>query len=198
MVRRTDPRRPAGQHAGLVSRCTRRPAAPRTSRWGYELRWDGVRALAYVSGGRLRLLSESDEDVTSAYPWLRDLAEELAPTEAVLDGVLVDIDRAGRVRPAPPVSGSRRDPAGQYLVFDLLWLEGVSTVELPYAQRRELLDGLALAGTHWQTPPWFRGAGADALATAREQGLPGVVAKRLDGGYQPGRRSRHWLSIDVG
>ena len=146
--------------------------------------------MAYVSGGRLRLLDEADEEITGAYPWLRAMAEELAPTEAVLDGVLVRIDPAGRVKPP-----TGRD--GQFLAVDLLWLEGVTSVDVPYAQRRELLDGLALAGPHWQTPPWFPGVGADALRTAREQGLPGVVAKRLDSPYEPGRRSRRWLSIDT-
>lgn len=165
--------------------------------WGYELRWDGVRAMAYVSGGRLRLLSETDEEITGGYPWLRAMAEALAPTEAVLDGVLVRIDGSGRVRPARPASGGRVPAGAQFLLVDLLWLEGVSSVDVPYAQRRELLDGLALAGTHWQTPPWFPGAGDEALRTGREQGLPGVVAKRLDSVYEPGRRSRRWLSIDA-
>jgi bifunctional non-homologous end joining protein LigD len=201
MIRRTDPPPPGWTSMPELVR----PMHPTPARglpkdeaqWGYELRWDGVRAMAYVSGGRLRLLSASDEDITSAYPWLRELAEELAPTAAVLDGVLVDIDPRGRVRPARPASGVRADPTGQYLVFDLLWLEGVSSLDVPYAQRRELLDGLALSGAHWQTPPWFPGAGDDALRTGREQGLPGVVAKRLDSGYEPGRRSRRWLSIDA-
>ncbi|MDO3700889.1 DNA polymerase ligase N-terminal domain-containing protein [Micromonospora sp. C28SCA-DRY-2] len=198
MVRRTDPA-PEGWTSmpELVRPMLPSPGGklPRDEHeWGYELRWDGVRAVAYVSGGRLRLLSETDEEITGTYPWLRDMAEELAPTEAVLDGVLVRIDRAGRVRPA---RGGRATADAQYLIFDLLWLEGVGSVELPYAQRRELLDGLALTGAHWQTPPWFPGTGAEALRTAREQGLPGVVAKRLDSVYEPGRRSRRWLSIDT-
>ena len=117
------------------------------------------------------------------------MAEQLAPVEAVLDGVLVRIDPGGRIK-AP----TKRD--GQFLAVDLLWLEGAASLDLPYDQRRALLDGLALTGPHWQTPPWFPGVGADALRTARDQGLPGVVAKRLDSPYEPGRRSRHWLSID--
>ncbi|MFG1953033.1 DNA polymerase ligase N-terminal domain-containing protein [Micromonospora sp. NPDC048830] len=201
MVRRTDPAPPGWTSMPELVRPMRPTRAARLPRdeaaWGYELRWDGVRAAAYVSGGRLRLIDDADADVTGAYPWLRELAEELAPTEAVLDGVLVDIDRRGRVRPARPGTGARAGATGQYLVFDLLWLEGVSSVEVPYAQRRELLDGLALAGAHWQTPPWFPAAGADALRAGREQGLPGVVAKRLDSAYEPGRRSRNWLSIDA-
>ncbi|MFC3504722.1 DNA polymerase ligase N-terminal domain-containing protein [Micromonospora krabiensis] len=201
MVRRTDPP-PEGWTSmpELVRPMHTTPAArlPRDQdNWGYELRWDGFRAVAYVSGGRLRLLSAADEDVTGSYGWLRDLAETLAPTEAVLDGVLVRIDGGGRVRPASPRAGGRVPAGAQYLLVDLLWLEGVSCVDLPYAQRRELLDGLALNGPHWQTPPWFPGTGAEALRTGREQGLPGVVAKRLDSGYEPGRRSRRWLSIDA-
>ncbi|WP_091097155.1 DNA polymerase ligase N-terminal domain-containing protein [Micromonospora citrea] len=199
MVRRTDPP-PEGWTSmpELVRpmRPTRAAKLPRDqAEWGYELRWDGVRAVAYVSGGRLRLLSEDDEDISGTYPGLREMAEELAPTEAVLDGVLVRIDTAGRVRPA---RGGRRTPDAQFLIFDLLWLEGVTSTDLPYAQRRELLDGLALAGPHWQTPPWFPGAGPEALRAGREQGLPGVVAKRLDSAYEPGGRSRRWLSIDAG
>ncbi|SCL19613.1 DNA polymerase ligase N-terminal domain-containing protein [Micromonospora inyonensis] len=205
MVRRTDPA-PEGWVSMPDRIAPMRPTAAGQlpadgAAWGYELRWDGVRALAYVSGGRLRLLAPTDADgepdVTAAYPWLRDMAEALAPTEVVLDGILVDIDAAGRVRPPRPARAGRVDPAGQYLVVDLLWLDGVSSVDVPYAQRRELLDGLALGGPHWQTTPWFPGAGAETLATARTQGLPGVLAKRLDTTYEPGRRSPHWLSVDA-
>ena len=86
----------------------------------------------------------------------------------------------------------------QFLAFDLLWLEGHATVEaVRYAERRELLDGLSLAGDHWQTPPYFPGGGEFALEAAAAQGLPGVVAKRLDSPYLPGRRSRLWLRVDI-
>jgi bifunctional non-homologous end joining protein LigD len=202
MVRRLDPAPPGWtpmpdlvrpMRAGTASTLPADDAA-----WGYEMRWDGVRAIGYVSGGRLRLRSGTDDDLTSAYPKLRELAEELAPTEAVLDGELVTFDDAGRVRPAPGPDGQRgtgRDRT-QYLIFDLLWLEGTASLDLPYAQRRELLDGLALSGAHWQTPPYFPGGGRYALAASREQGLAGVVAKRLDAGYLPGRRSRGWLAVD--
>ncbi|MEV4808426.1 DNA polymerase ligase N-terminal domain-containing protein [Micromonospora avicenniae] len=200
MVRRMDPAPEGWTSMPELVRPMHPTPATRLPRdqtaWGYELRWDGTRAMAYVSGGRLRLLSETDEEITGGYSWLRDLAEAMAPTEAVLDGLLVRIDGA-RVRPAPPTSGSRVPAGAQYLLVDLLWLEGVTCLDLPYAQRRELLDGLALAGAHWQTPPWFPGTGAEALRTSREQGLPGVVAKRLDSGYEAGRRSRRWLSIDA-
>jgi bifunctional non-homologous end joining protein LigD len=139
---------------------------------------------------------------------LRPLGETLAPLEAVLDGEIVPFDGA-RVAPellerrkAPRDSAAARRAADrtpvQFLAYDLLWLEGHSTVELVrYAERRELLDGLAVTGDHWQTPPYFSGGGLFALDAARAQGLPGIVAKRLDSPYLPGRRSRLWLSIDA-
>ncbi|GIJ41527.1 DNA polymerase ligase N-terminal domain-containing protein [Micromonospora andamanensis] len=198
MVRRTDPPPPGWTGMPELVEPMRPTLAGRLptdqAAWGYELRWDGIRAVAYVSGGRLRLLSDTGDEITGRYPWLRPMAEALAPTEVVLDGVLVRIDRAGQVRPAP---GGRSTADAQYLLVDLLWLEGVSSLEVPYLQRRELLDSLALSGPHWQTPPWFPGAGAETVRAAREQGLPGVVAKRLDSGYEPGRRSRAWRSVDV-
>ncbi|TCB90961.1 ATP-dependent DNA ligase [Micromonospora zingiberis] len=198
MVRRTDPAPPGWTSMPEPVAPMRPTPAARLpadqAGWGYELRWDGVRALAYVAGGRLRLCSDTGADITAEYAWLRAMAETLAPTEAVLDGILVRIDRAGRVRPA---RGGRGTSDAQYLLVDLLWLEGSTSTNLPYRQRRELLEGLALAGPHWQTPPWFPGTGADALRTAREQGLPGVVAKRLDSVYEPGQRSRAWRSIDA-
>ncbi|MEV4754639.1 DNA polymerase ligase N-terminal domain-containing protein [Micromonospora sp. NPDC049559] len=192
MVRRMDPP-PAGWtgmpelvHPMRPVRAARLPADD--DAWAYELCWTGTRAIGYVSGGRLRLLSGADgaddagdaddAELTRDFPGSRALAESLAPTEAVLDGVLVTLGGTP-----------------QYLIFDLLWLEGADSTGLPYAERRELLDGLALAGPYWQTPPHFTGGGRYALRTSREQGLAGVVAKRLDSPYRPGRASRDWLAI---
>jgi bifunctional non-homologous end joining protein LigD len=154
-----------------------------------------------VDGGRLQLTPEHP------FPELRALGESLAPTECLLDGVVVAFDEGqvsraaldARLR-APDTATGRRAAARtpvQYLVFDLLWLDGRSTVDLTYVERRELLDGLGLAGAHWQTPPYFPGGGEFALQAAREQGLPGVVAKRLDAPYTPGR-TRKWLSVKAG
>jgi bifunctional non-homologous end joining protein LigD len=152
--------------------------------WGYELDWPGVRAIAYVEGGRLTL-SEDTAEVTDRYPKLRAMAEALAPVECVLDGVIAGFDKARKVVPEGEI----------YLAVDLLWLEGTSTVDVPYERRRELLAELGIAGPHWLTPPHFTGGGEFALDAAREQGAPGIIAKRLDSPYQPGRRTRHWRTI---
>jgi bifunctional non-homologous end joining protein LigD len=176
--------------------------------WAYELAWNGVRAAAYVSGGRLRLLAADGREITPGWPELRAMAERLAPTECVLDGELVAFDRGGRIsrtaldervarlaKSADSATVRRlaaRTPV-QYLAYDLLWLDGVPALDLPYRDRRDLLDGLGLAGANWQTPPHFGpGGGAVARETSDAQGLAGVVAKRLDAPYTPGGRAKAW------
>jgi bifunctional non-homologous end joining protein LigD len=210
MVRRMDPSEP-GWETMPESVEPMLPAAaaglpPDDADWGYEMSWGGRRTLAFVSGGRIRLLDAEGAEVTSWYPEVRPLGEALAPIEAVLDGEIVAFDGT---TPSPGRLDRRRQPRDsaaarraaertpvQFLAYDLLWLEGHSTVELVrYAERRELLEGLSVAGPNWQTPPYFPGGGEFALEAARAQGLPGVVAKRLDSPYLPGRRSRLWLSI---
>ncbi|MGK5681092.1 DNA polymerase ligase N-terminal domain-containing protein [Actinoplanes sp. URMC 104] len=215
MVRRMDPPEPGWEPmpeavAPMLATAARKlPPAAEDAEWGYEMAWGGRRVVAYVSGGRVRLISGEDgdgTDVTSWYPEVRALGPALAPTEAVLDGELVAFDgtlpSAALLerRKAPKDSAAAKRAAERtpvhFLAYDLLWLEGHSTVEaLRYAERRELLDGLAINGDHWQTPPYFPGGGEFALDAARAQGLPGIVAKRLDSPYLPGRRSRLWLAI---
>jgi bifunctional non-homologous end joining protein LigD len=167
--------------------------------------WGGRRTMAFVSGGRVRLMTDGT-DVTSWYPEIRPLGDALAPIEVVLDGEIVAFDGT---KPSKDLLARRKEPKDsaaarraaertpvQFLAYDLLWLEGHSTVELiGYAERRDLLDGLSVAGDNWQTPPYFPGGGEFAVEAAAGQGLDGIVAKRLDSMYLPGRRSRLWLAI---
>jgi bifunctional non-homologous end joining protein LigD len=175
--------------------------------WAYEMKWDGVRASAYLSGGRLlRLVSRSGQDVTVAYPELRGLGPAAGARQLVLDGEIVAFDggrpsfealqpRIHVTSAAEAAQMARRTPV-VYLAFDLLYLDWRPTLDLPYRQRRELLDALALAGPSWQTPPAFiDAAGEDVQAAAAAQGLEGVVAKRLDARYRPGARSADWLKV---
>jgi bifunctional non-homologous end joining protein LigD len=176
------------------------------TQWGYEFKWDGVRVVAYVDGGRLRLVSRNDRDVTVSYPELRAMGEAIGVRTLVLDGEIVAFDddnrpSFGALQERMHVSDaararrlSQRTPVA-YLAFDVLHLDGRPTLARPYEERRELLESLELAGDHWQTPSWFRGGGADVLDAAVRTGLEGVVAKRLGSPYQPGRRSSDWVKV---
>jgi bifunctional non-homologous end joining protein LigD len=178
------------------------------SKYAYEMKWDGVRALVTVEGGRVRLTSRVGNDTTNKYPEIRALGEAMGTTEAVLDGEIVALDDGGR--PSFEVLQQRMNVASEsavrrlmaripvvLMIFDVLWLEGHPTIELPYTDRRALLDRLALSGAHWQTPATTIGGGARVRKAAEDLGLEGVVAKRLDSTYQPGKRSPAWVKVKV-
>jgi bifunctional non-homologous end joining protein LigD len=183
-----------------------RGSLPAGRGWAFEMKWDGIRALLRVEGGRIAVSSGDERDITARLPELRALGEELGTTQVLLDGELISFDDDGhpsaehlrdRIQTTSPAAARRQaasDPA-VFLIFDLLHLEGRSLLALPYAQRRELLLGLDLAGDAWQTPPAFAGSGRAAVAASRKQGLDGVVAKRIDSIYTPGRRSREWVDV---
>jgi bifunctional non-homologous end joining protein LigD len=176
---------------------------PNDDGWGYEFKWDGVRAIGYVQSGQLRLFSRNDREVTLGYPELTGLPAMLGGVPAILDGELVayhdgvpnfnTIQERMHVR-NPSAALVARVPVTYYL-FDVLELGGHSTLSLPYTQRRDLLAELALEGDSVRTPPYFPGNGADILQASKDQRLEGVLAKRLDSGYLPGRRSPAWLKV---
>ena len=174
--------------------------------WAYELKWDGVRAIAYCDGGGIRLESRNLRDITSQYPEVRPLAAELGARQVILDGEIVAFDDEGnpdfqalqgRMHLASEAAVRRRvkDTPVTYVLFDLLFLDGLDLCELPYAKRREALEELELAGPSWQTPANHVGDGNALLQLTRDRGLEGVVAKRLDSRYQPGRRSGVWRKV---
>ena len=174
--------------------------------YGFEVKWDGIRAIAFVKGGRIRLQSRNLLDITSQYPELRALGESLGSTEAVLDGEIVAINDEGRpdfgllqrrMGVSRPGDARRRmkDTPALYFAFDLLHLNGHSTMELSYIERRKLLQSLGLEGPNWKTPSYHAGDGEAMRASAASQGLEGVIAKRLNSPYVPGKRNGGWLKI---
>jgi len=176
--------------------------------WGFEFKWDGIRTVAYVRGGRIRLLSRNDLDVTVSYPELRHAGEALGSRDAVLDGEIVAFDQSARpsfsllqqrMHVTDPTKARRLadETPVVYLVFDVLYLDGRRTIDLSYRRRRQALDGIEFGTGNLVVPPWFDGDGADVLRASSEQGLEGVVAKRLDSPYQPGRRSRDWVKVKL-
>jgi bifunctional non-homologous end joining protein LigD len=210
MVHRMDPpadpdREPMPAHlAPMLARSGALPA--REDGWAFEIKWDGVRAIAYSRPGELRLESRNLNDITSSYPELTRLNRALSSHEAVLDGEIVAFDEQGRpsfgalqsrmhVASAAQAKRLAKDTPVTYVIFDLLWLDGHSLIELPYAERRQRLAGLALSGESFQTPEHVVGEGKALLQASAEQGLEGLVAKRLDSVYRPGARSRDWLKV---
>ncbi|WP_270887250.1 non-homologous end-joining DNA ligase [Pedococcus sp. 5OH_020] len=175
-------------------------AIPAGSGWVHEVKWDGMRVLADVRDGMLSLTSRTGNDVTVSFP-------ELAPLgglfdDMLLDGEVVALD-AGRpsfgalaermhVRDGRKAVGLAAVRPVTLMVFDLLRLYGSDVTSQPLATRRDLLERLALSGPHWQVPPVYED-GHQLFSATLEQGLEGVVSKRLSSPYLPGRRSTDWL-----
>ena len=168
--------------------------------WAYEVKWDGMRVLAFVDGGRVRARSRAGRDVTAAFPELRAVGAALGATQAVLDGEIVAFDAAGRpdfsllahrIHVADAAAArrvARRIPV-TYLVFDVLFLDGHTTTGLSFDDRRTLLaqfPELKLSET-------LPGDGPEVLRASVAAGLEGVVAKRRSSPYQPGRRAADWV-----
>jgi bifunctional non-homologous end joining protein LigD len=182
---------------------------PDTGGWAFEMKWDGVRAIAFLERGSAQFWSRTGRDVTSSYPELRGLAGAAGTARVVLDGEVVAFGDGPwpsfealqqRINISAPAQIARlaAEVPVSYLAFDLLCLDGQPLLDAPYTKRRALLDGLGLDGRHWQTPPSFTDvAGADLLEVAEQQGLEGVVAKRLTSRYEPGRRSPAWRKVKV-
>lgn len=176
--------------------------------WAFEIKWDGMRAVAYIEPGRFRLESSNLIDITNRFPELHGIAAPLDGHRVVLDGEIVAFDDGGRPsfgqlqhRMHIASSAEARERAkvtpATYILFDLLHLDGIDTFELPYTERRRLLEDLVESGPTWQVPGYRRGDGAALYAAADERGLEGVIAKRLDSRYEPGRRSPTWRKVKI-
>jgi bifunctional non-homologous end joining protein LigD len=176
------------------------------SGWGVEVKWDGVRAIAYCRPGRLELQTRNLRVVTEQYPEVRRLSRQLGALDAVLDGELVAFDEEGRPSferlqqrihqtSENVVRRRMKSHPVTYVIFDLLYLDGHDLIDEPYTARRELLEQLELEGPSWQTPGYSVGRSKELLAASAERGLEGIVIKRLDGRYSPGKRGGSWLKV---
>lgn len=176
--------------------------------WAYEIKWDGVRVLGYANRGRWRMLSRRQEEVTARYPELEPIAAAIGDHAAVLDGEVVALDKQGRPRfqliqsrmglaSAAAVKARMKEQPVDYVIFDLLHLDGHRVRDLPYLERRELLEDLGLEGPRWRVPAHRLHGGPDLLEAARRQGLEGIVAKRTDSPYRPGKRTSEWIKTRV-
>jgi len=180
------------------------PPSGRLAQWSVEMKWDGVRALLFIEDGRIRLVSRTGKDISRTYPELSAPAD--SPSQLLLDGEVVaftdgrpdfealqprmhvtSADAALRLSSLIPVT---------YLAFDVLHVEGVPLLSLPYVTRRETLKTMMGNGPGFLIPPDFPGPDLDAVREASvANGLEGVVVKRLDSVYEPGARSGSWLKV---
>jgi bifunctional non-homologous end joining protein LigD len=179
---------------------------PDEERWGFEVKWDGIRTVLFCDHGHMSLQGRNFTDFTPRYPEVRELARRLGARRVILDGEVVAFDEAGRpsferlqsrmhLASDSAVRRRMRDTPVTYIAFDILYLDGRSTVSLGYEQRRQVLDALELEGPAWRAPAYHRGEGSALLDATRELGIEGVVAKRLDSPYEPGRRSSGWVKV---
>jgi DNA ligase D-like protein (predicted ligase) len=171
----------------------------------YEIKWDGIRALAFFGKGLARLQGRKLTDSSDRYPEIVSALRAL-DGEGVLDGEIVVLDEDGRpdfqrvlVREQARTAGARSSAHPVvYIAFDLLHRNGESLLDLPLLERRRLLSELlAKAPSPIVESAYVVGRGTALFEEARERGLEGIFAKRLDSRYQPGGRSQDWLKIKV-
>ncbi|CAA9224000.1 MAG: DNA_ligase_IV_Ku-like [uncultured Corynebacteriales bacterium] len=189
----------------MLATAGRLPAEPG---WAYEFKWDGVRTLVETGGVGFTLTSRLGNDVTAAYPELAGMAGVAGPArDLLLDGEVVSLvdgrpsfsalQNRMHVRKSMEARRLAAVAPVTYLAFDVLRLDGADLTGLPFRRRRELLEGLGVAGAFWTTSPLFDDGPATAEA-ARANGLEGVVAKRLSSVYRPGARTTDWIKVRFG
>ena len=176
--------------------------------WLFEIKWDGYRAVAFLDGGKARLVSRNQNDMTAQYPELRDLPEYVRARTAILDGEIVALDDAGRpsfslMQQRTGISGSgrrikRTDTAVPiaYYVFDLLYLDGYDLTRLDLEKRKQLLSGIIVGSGLLRYSDHHLEEGIALYEAAKQQGLEGIVAKRRNSSYEQ-KRSREWLKMKI-
>lgn len=165
--------------------------ALKAGQWAFEGKWDGYRLLIEADHGAFRVRSRRGREVTQEYRELRWLADDLADHHVVLDGEAVVLDSSG-VPNFHEMQNRGRGSRVEFWAFDLLYLDGRSLLRARYRDRRKLLEMLA-AGSRLIVPDLLPGDGREALEHSAERGLEGVIAKKRDSTYQPGRRSSSWI-----
>jgi bifunctional non-homologous end joining protein LigD len=180
--------------------------------WAYEIKWDGMRVVAAVGDLEqpLRLETTRGLDAVARFPELGSLPEALAPPAVILDGEVVAFEgsrpsfgqlqhRMHLTRPAEIERVAAQIPV-RYVIFDLLYLDGhdlTGPTGLTYLERRKLLTEVVEPGDSWLVPAHHLGGGADLLDAARAQHLEGIMAKRTDSRYLPGKRNPAWRKVKV-
>jgi len=175
--------------------------------WAYEIKWDGVRAITFIDGGRIRMRSRNDKELAPSFPEFREIGVAMGARPCVLDGEIVVIGDGGipdfgrlqhrlHLASASAIAKQSAASPASYVIFDLLHLDGRPLFSLPYDARRQQLEALALSGSAYTTGDSFRDAkGADILKATKDAGLEGVIAKQRSSSYVQGKRSESWIKV---
>jgi bifunctional non-homologous end joining protein LigD len=185
----------------LATRGDRVPTGPE---WVHEVKWDGMRVLVDRTPGGLRIFSRNENDVTVSFPELQGLLD--VGEDLLLDGEVVALGEGiptfGALQDRMHVRDARRarqlaesNPV-TLIAFDVLRLDGEDLRAMPLSDRRERLLRLGLDDVAWQVPPTYDD-GAMLLEAAEQQGLEGIVSKRLASRYRAGQRSKDWLKFPI-
>ncbi len=163
--------------------------------WQYEIKWDGYRALAYLNNGAVTLQSRNSKSFDDKFYPVHNALKKL-PVNAVLDGEIIVADDDGMAN-FSQLQNWRSEADGRLLfyVFDILWLDGKSLIELPLAQRRVVLETYLPEDDIIHLSKSFSGSGIEVYAAAEKMGLEGIMAKKINSVYLPGDRSDNWLKI---
>ena len=175
--------------------------------WLFEIKWDGYRAVAFIEGGSLRLVSRNQNDLTGQFPELRDLPKSVQAERAVIDGEIVALDDHGRpsfslmqqrtgFQPGKPRRPGREGVPVVYYAFDLLYLDGYDLRRVGLEKRKELLQSVLTAGDIVRFSDHYPEKGRDLFAVASKSGLEGILAKKRASIYHE-ERSRDWLKIKI-
>lgn len=166
------------------------------SQWAFEGKWDGYRIIVEADHGRLAVRSRNGRDVTAEYPLLKSLAADLADHHVILDGEAVALDDSG-VPSFREMQNRARSTRVEFWAFDILFLDGRLLTRAKYTDRRRLLEALADGENLIVPPPIDADDGPAALDVARSRRWEGVIAKKRDSTYQPGRRSSSWIKAKL-
>lgn len=187
-------------------RATGADAPPQGEDWAHEVKWDGMRIIVRCAGGSTSLHTSNGLDATGRFPEFAAL-DDAVGCELVLDGEIIAQDGDGRpdfgrlqhrMHVFSPAEVARRaaEVPVSLAIFDVLWLDGHDLCPLPWRDRRAVLDQLVERGPSWRVSA-VHDDGPALLTIAKDRGLEGIVSKRLDSSYQPGKRSPSWRKVKV-
>ena len=196
---------PLPRHKPMLAKSS--PKLPQNpAGYALEVKWDGIRALVYIENGALLIASRNGFDISFRYPEIQGLTQVTGKHQLILDGEIVAFDSSGLPsfsllqqrmnleRPTLILQSMGVTPV-TYIIFDLLHKDGQDLTKEPYCLRREELEKLALSGFAWTTPPYQVEHAAEFFAASSKLGLEGIILKRLNSPYLPGKRSDNWLKV---